>query len=147
MKSVRTNRIAVLALLSGTLAVPSLATARPARTGTGKGKGTKKTGCKNRRYGCAARPPAYYDRFVRTVRYPAKGQDRACLARLRKAGIRFRMLDRVKGVKTPVLVLSRRLGGVLYRKSWNNNRRFILDCRMVEVLAARGRAIRRAGIA
>lgn len=44
-------------------------------------------------------------------------------------------------------ILSRRLGGVLYKRSWNNRRRFILDCRMVEALAAAGRSIRSSGVA
>jgi hypothetical protein len=46
-----------------------------------------------------------------------------------------------------VRVLSRRLGRVRYRPSWNNYRRFILDCRMVEALVVLGRDIRRAGVA
>jgi hypothetical protein len=125
---------------------------RPARTGAGKRKGLRKSKkktrtCKGRRYDCEAKRPRDYDRRVRVIYRPARGQNRACLRRLRRSKIRFRMLSRVKGVQTPVEILSKKLGGVRYRKSWNNKRRFILDCRMAEVLAARGRAIRRAGIA
>jgi hypothetical protein len=107
----------------------------------------RKVKCDSSRYGCVGKNPKYYDKLVRRIFRPAKGQDRACLKRLKAAGIKFRMLANVKGVKTPVLVLSRRLGRVLYRKSWSNKRRFILDCQMVEVLAAMGPEIRRAGIA
>jgi hypothetical protein len=61
--------------------------------------------------------------------------------------VKFRLLARVKGVRTPIEILSQRLGGVLYRKAWNNKRRFILDCRFAEALVSRGRRIRRASIA
>ena len=103
--------------------------------------------CRGKRYDCTGKPPSYYDRFVRVVSKPRRGYDRACLRRLRKAGIKFRILAGVKGVRTPVEVLSKRLGGVRYIKHWSNHRRFILDCHTVEVLAWVGPAIRRAGVA
>lgn len=112
---------------------------RPARPGKAK--------CDSRRYGCAGQNPKYYDKQVRVTSHPAVGQDGACLKRLTAAGIKFRILVGVKGVKTPVQVRSRRLGRVLYKRSWSNKRRFILDCQMVEVLAALGPAIRKAGVA
>jgi len=108
---------------------------------------TRRAKCDSSRYGCAGPSPKYYDKQVRITHRPAKGQDRACLKRLRAAGIKFRMLMGVKGVKTPVQILSKRLGRVLYRRSWSNRRRFILDCQMVEVLAAMGPWIRKAGVA
>lgn len=103
--------------------------------------------CDSSRYGCVGRSPQYFDKLVRVIYRPRKGYDRGCLKRLRRAGIRFRLLGNVKGVQTPVEVRSKRIGGVLYRKTWNNKRRFILDCHMVEVLAVLGREIRRAGVA
>ena len=104
--------------------------------------------CDSRRYACAGKRPSDYDSQVRITYRPGKGQDRACLARLRKAGIRFKLLLGVKGVKTPVLLARRiRLGRVRYIPHWSNKRRFILDCQMVEVLAVRGRAIRQAQVA
>ncbi len=124
----------------------SLAVPEAAARGKRRPK-ARKFKCDSSRYGCAGKSPKHYDKLVRRIFRPAKGQDRACLKRLRAAGIKFRMLAGVKGVKTPVLVLSRRLGRVLYRKSWSNKRRFILDCQMVEVLAAMGPEIRKAGIA
>lgn len=107
----------------------------------------RKVKCDSSRYGCIGKKPKYYDKLVRITYRPTKGQDRACLKRLKAAGIKFRLLTNVKGVKTPVQVRSKRLGRVLYRKSWNNKRRFILDCQMVEVLVAMGPTIRKAGVA
>lgn len=103
--------------------------------------------CDSSRYGCVGKKPQDYDKRVRVIYRPRKGYDRACLKRLRAAGIRYRLLGGVKGVRTPVEVRSKRIGRVLYRKTWNNKRRFILDCRMVEALAVMGREIRRAGVA
>ncbi len=103
--------------------------------------------CRGKRYGCVGHRPTYYDQFVRVISRPRKGYDRGCLRRLRKAGIEYRLLGGVKGVRTPVEVLSKRLGGVRYIKHWSNHRRFILDCHTVEVLAWVGRAIRMAGVA
>ncbi|MFH2005206.1 MAG: extensin family protein [bacterium] len=141
------RRVVVVALLLGigAWASPTTADAR-ARRRVSKRKPPKPR-CDSSRYKCTGKRPTDYDELVRITYRPAKGQDAACLSRLRKAGIKFRMLRNVKGVKTPVHLLSKRLGRVLYRKTWNNKRRFILDCRMVEVLAAQGREIRRAGIA
>lgn len=130
-----------LTLLAGfSLAIPEAGARRRRRR-------AKPRKCDSSRYGCAAHNPKHYDKQVRVTFRPAKGQDKACLARLKAAGIKFRMLVNVKGVKTPVQLRSRRLGRVLYRRNWSNKRRFILDCQMVEVLAAMGPAIRRAGIA
>ncbi len=132
-----------LTLLAGlSLAAPEVGAGRRWR----RAKPRKKK-CDSSRYGCAKHTPKYYDKLVRRTYRPAKGQDKKCLARLKAAGIKFRMLVNVKGVKTPVQILSKRLGRVLYRRSWSNKRRFILDCQMVEVLAALGPAIRKAGIA
>lgn len=103
--------------------------------------------CDSSRYGCVGKRPADYDRDVQVTHRPTPGMDTACLARLRQAKIPFRMLKQVKGVRTPVEVRTERLGGVLFRRAWNNKRRFILDCRMVEALAVLGRSIRRAGVA
>ncbi len=107
----------------------------------------KKSRCHSSRYGCAGKSPTDYDKKVRVIWRPRKGYDRGCLHRLRKAGIKYRLLAHVKGVQTPVEVRSKRLGGVLYRKTWNNHRRFILACRMVEALVVMGPDIRHAGIA
>jgi peptide deformylase len=131
----------VLAALLGLLTLLSLSTPARAR------KRTKSKRCDSSRYDCAKKRPAAYDRRIKIIRRPARGQDRACLRRLRKAGVKFRILARVKGVRTPVEILSKRLGGVRYRKAWNNKRRFILDCRFAEALVTRGSRIRRAGIA
>jgi len=142
------RRVAIVTLLlvSSSWIGPTLAEGRARRRVKKKPK-RKKPKCDSRRYKCTGKRPTDYDKLVRITYRPAKGQDRACLSRLRKAGIKFRMLRNVKGVKTPVEVRSKKLGRVLYRRTWNNKRRFILDCRMVEVLAAMGREIRRAGIA
>jgi hypothetical protein len=134
--------MALMMLAGLSLAVPEAGARRKRRRPK-----ARKVKCDSSRYGCAGQNPKYYDKQVRITYRPAKGQDRACLKRLKAAGIRFRMLVNVKGVKTPVQVLSRRLGRVLYRKSWSNKRRFILDCQMVEVLAAMGPEIRKAGVA
>ncbi|MCD6499565.1 MAG: extensin family protein [Deltaproteobacteria bacterium] len=103
--------------------------------------------CAHTRYGCVGHKPTYYDQFVRVIRHPLRGYDRACIKRLRRARVKFRILTRVKGVRTPIEVLSKRIGGVNYIKHWSNKRRFILDCHTVEVLDVAGRAIRRAGVA
>ena len=67
------------------------------------------------RYGQAGHPPAWYDRQVRVVTEPPAGADRGCLERLHRAHIKFRFLDGVKGVKTPVEVLDHSLdASVLY---------------------------------
>lgn len=138
--------VRLLLVMGITFLVSSQATARRARR-RGVHKATTPRACRGKRYGCTGHPPSYYDQFVRVVRRPLKGYDRACLRRLRRAGIRFRILAGVKGVRTPVEVLSSRLGGVRYIKHWSNKRRFILDCHTVEVLAWVGPAIRRAGVA
>lgn len=116
------------------------------------GQGARATGpakgrCDSSRYDCVGGQPQDFDRQVRVIRRPTGGMDQGCLARLRQAKVNFRLLGGVKGVKTPVEVQSERLGGVAYRKAWNNKRRFILDCRMVEALVVLGRAIRAAGVA
>ena len=80
------------------------------------------------RYGHVDHPPAWYDRQVRVVAEPPAGADRSCLERLHKAHIKFRFLDGVKGVKTPVEVLDRSLGLVTYKRGGGNKRRFILAC-------------------
>lgn len=126
--------------------LPALVLAPHAAAARGRSRPGRPS-CDSSRYGCAGQRPRDYDKRVRIIHRPARGQDRRCLARLRRAGVRFRMLDRVKGVRTPVEVLSKKIGGVRYRRTWNNKRRFILDCHMVEVLAVLGRRIRRAGIA
>lgn len=113
------------------------------------GKGKKSAGkkCKGARYDCVRKKPREYDKKTRVIKKPRRGYDRACLKRLKNAGVKYRLLARVKGVRTPVEILSKRLGGVRYIKHWNNKRRFILDCRFAEALVARGRRIRLAGIA
>ena len=133
------SRIALLGLVGVALLAAPADARRRAR---------KAPKCDSNRYGCVGgHSPAYYDKRVRVLWRPGKGYDRGCLKRLRRAGIRYRLLGRVKGVQTPIEVQAKRIGGVLYRKSWNNKRRFILDCKTVEVLAVMGREIRRAGIA
>lgn len=106
-----------------------------------------KAKCDSRRYSCTGKRPADYDKAVRASWRPLKGYDRGCLKRIKAAGIRYRLLRKVKGVKTPVEITSKFMGRVRYRKSWNNKRRFILNCRMVEVLASAGPTIRKAGVA
>ncbi len=133
-----------LAMLTALICASTATVAHARRKGRGGRKGVR---CDSARYGCAAHNTRYFDKLVRVTHHPPRSQDRACLGRLRRAGIKFRMLVHVKGVKTPVLVRSRRLGGVLYRRSWSNRRRFILDCHMVEALVAVGPAIRKAGVA
>jgi len=113
----------------------------------GKGKKTARRKCKGARYDCVRKKPREYDKKIRVIKKPRRGYDRACLKRLKNAGVKFRLLARVKGVRTPVEILSKRLGGVRYIKHWNNKRRFILDCRFAEALVVRGRRIRLAGIA
>ena len=67
----------------------------------------KKKKCDSSRYGCAKHRPKHYDKRVRITYIPTKGQDKKCLKRLKAAGIKFRMLTNVKGVKTPVEVRSK----------------------------------------
>ncbi len=131
----------------------SLHSRRSTRAGRKRGRRRRAVGrkapnrCRGKRYGCVGHRPAYYDKFIRVVSRPRKGYDRACLQRIKKAGVEFRILAGVKGVRTPVEILSKRLGGVRYIKHWSNHRRFILDCHTVEVLVWVGRAIRMAGVA
>ncbi len=113
----------------------------------GKGRKTARRKCKGARYDCVRKKPREYDKKIRVIKKPWRGYDRACLKRLKNAGVKYRLLARVKGVRTPVEILSKRLGGVRYIKHWNNKRRFILDCRFAEALVVRGRRIRLAGIA
>ncbi|MBU1239959.1 extensin family protein [Myxococcota bacterium] len=85
---------------------------------------------------------------VKVIDTPAPGQDVKCLARLRAVGVKFRMLKNVEAVKTPVRLLSTKLGGVHYRRAWNNKTApWILDCKMVENLILAGPYLRRVGIA
>ncbi len=79
---------------------------------------------------------------------PLPGQDAKCLARLKAAGIKFRMVKNVPLVKTPIRLLSTKLGGVHYRRAWNNKTApWILDCKTVENLILAGKYLRRVGIA
>ncbi|MFT5434049.1 MAG: hypothetical protein ACI9OJ_004762 [Myxococcota bacterium] len=57
------------------------------------------------------------------------------------------VLTGVRGVKTPVEVTDETVGSVRYRPAGKTRPRLILDCHIVEVLAARGKAIRTAGVA
>jgi hypothetical protein len=136
--------VLLVALVGAMLPLPgSLGQAGPAP----RSQPRKARQCDSSRYGCVGKRPADFDRDVQVAHQPIKGMDTACMARLRQAKVAFRMLKGVKGVRSPVEVLTDRLGGVLYRRAWNNKRRFIIDCRMVEALVVLGRSIRRAGVA
>ena|GEM_PF-6351440 len=98
-------------------------------------------------YDEAEHPIRFYDAKVTVIGAPGPGADTACIDRLRTAHIDFRLLGNVEGVDTPVEVLDTSLGLVKYMRAPSTKRRFILDCHTVEVLASRGRALRKAGIA
>ncbi len=103
---------------------------------------------RRKRYDYAGKKkPSAYDKNVRRISKPLRGYDRACLRRLDKAGVKYSLLGGVKGVRTPIEILSKRLGGVNYIRHWSNKRRFILDCRFAEALVERGKRIRLAGVA
>ncbi|MBN2723943.1 MAG: extensin family protein [Deltaproteobacteria bacterium] len=85
---------------------------------------------------------------VKKITVPEKGMDRECVARLRAAGIKFDLLTGATGVKTPVRLKQNKLGGVVYRRAWNNKTApFIFDCKMVENLILAGQHLRNVGIA
>ncbi len=87
-------------------------------------------------------------RYARRISRPLPYMDRRCLERLRGARVPFRLLKGVVGVRTPVKLLTYRLGGVTYRRAWNNKTApWILDCKTVENLILAGPRLRRAGIA
>lgn len=85
---------------------------------------------------------------VKVITQPIKGQDLECVARLRAYGVKFQLLKGAKGVHTPVRLLQTKLGGVHYRRAWNNKKApWILNCKMVENLILAGKQLRRYGIA
>ncbi len=87
-------------------------------------------------------------KFIKKIKVPQKGMDSQCVARLRAKGIRFQLLSKVKHVNTPIRIKQKSLGGVLYRRAWNNKTApFILNCKMVENLILAGPYLRRYGIA
>jgi hypothetical protein len=87
-------------------------------------------------------------KLVKRIYKPKRGMDKLCLARLKAKRIKFILLDNVKGVKTPVKLRTNKLGGVVYRRAWNNKTApWILDCKMVENLIIAGKYIRKYGIA
>ena len=104
--------------------------------------------CANPRYGCVdGKSPMAWEREVRVAKADPKHGDVGCLKRLRQAHIKFRVLENVKGVKTPIEVTDKSLGLVKYVRTPGNKRRFILDCHTVEVIAALGKRLRKAGFA
>ena len=81
--------------------------------------------CANPRYGCVdGKSPLAWEREVRVAKADPKDGDLGCLERLRKARIRFQVLENVKGVRTPIEVTDHSLGLVKYARSPGNNRRF-----------------------
>lgn len=87
-------------------------------------------------------------KYVKPIKNPLPGMDRECIARLRASRIRFDILSGVKGVKTPLKLYETKLGGVVYRRAWNNKTApWILDCKTVENLIIVGKKLRAYGIA
>ncbi len=104
--------------------------------------------CVGRGYDCVDHPPSWYDEQVKPAQgAPADGADTGCLERLEAAHIKYTLLTGVAGVSTPIEVTDTSLGLVKYQPSGDSRTRLILDCHTVEVLAASGRALRKAGVA
>ncbi|PKN46942.1 MAG: hypothetical protein CVU59_04485 [Deltaproteobacteria bacterium HGW-Deltaproteobacteria-17] len=85
---------------------------------------------------------------IKRITVPTKGMDRECLARLKAAGIPYQLFDNVAHVTTPIKPLTTKLGGVVYRRAWNNpDAPWILECKTVENLILAGPKLQKWGIA
>lgn len=85
---------------------------------------------------------------IRKITVPTKAMDRDCLARLKAAGVPYQLFDNVAHVRTPVKPLTTKLGGVTYRRAWNNpDAPWILECKTVENLVLAGPKLQKWGIA
>lgn len=85
---------------------------------------------------------------IRKITVPTKVMDRDCLARLKAAGLPYQLFDNVAHVRTPVKPLTYKLGGVTYRRAWNNpDAPWILECKTVENLILAGPKLQKWGIA
>ena len=85
---------------------------------------------------------------IRRISVPTKTMDRECLARLKAAGVPYQLFDNVAHVTTPVKPLTNKLGGVVYRRAWNNpDAPWILECKTVENLVLAGPKLQKWGIA
>ncbi len=85
---------------------------------------------------------------IRPISVPTRSMDRECLARLKAAKIPYQLYDNVAHVRTPIRPLTDRLGGVVYRRAWNNpDAPWIFECKTVENLILAGPHLRKAGVA
>lgn len=85
---------------------------------------------------------------IRKISVPTKAMDRECLARLKAAGVPYQLFDNVAHVRTPVKPGTNKLGGVTYRRAWNNpDAPWILECKTVENLILAGPKLQKWGIA
>lgn len=85
---------------------------------------------------------------IRKIAVPTKTMDRDCLARLKAAGVPYQLFDNVAHVNTPIKPLTNKLGGVVYRRAWNNpDAPWIMECKTVENLVLAGPKLQKWGIA
>lgn len=85
---------------------------------------------------------------IRRISIPTDTMDKACLARLKAAKFPYQLYDNVPYVRTPIKPLTETLGGVVYRRAWNNpDAPWILDCKTVENLILAGPKLQKYGIA
>lgn len=85
---------------------------------------------------------------IKRIAVPTKDMDRECLARLKAAGVPYQLYGNVAHVTTPIKPLTNKLGGVTYRRAWNNpSAPWILECKTVENLVLAGPKLQKWGIA
>jgi len=85
---------------------------------------------------------------IRRISVPTASMDKDCLARLKAAKIPYQLYDNVPHVRTPIKPLTDKLGGITYRRAWNNpDAPWIMECKTVENLILAGPKLQKYGIA
>ncbi len=85
---------------------------------------------------------------IKRISVPTAAMDKECLARLKAAGVPYQLYDNVPHVRTPIKPLTDKLGGITYRRAWNNpDAPWILECKTVENLVLAGPKLQKYGVA